>query len=123
MEQLNQIKKPYIVLLNKAKMSSQNSRQNEHNDSYIKTIVSTNLSATSFHSVNDIYHTHDTFLKLILVTCFSASSGFLCYLTIKTFADFFSYSVLTSNTVISDIPTECIQILFNLIFNLFINHS
>jgi hypothetical protein len=73
----------------------------------LKTIVSRNLSETSFHAVNAIYETNDLFLKIILVICLLTSSGFCFVLTVQTFTAYFSYSVITSNTDITNIPTEC----------------
>jgi hypothetical protein len=73
----------------------------------LKNILEKSLSTTTIHGLNDIYQTNDLFLKIILATCFFASSSFCCYLTAKTFVDFFSFHVLSSNTLISNVPTEC----------------
>jgi hypothetical protein len=72
-----------------------------------KSIVSENLSDTTFHLINKIYKTNDLFLKAILFICFLGSGGFCCFLTIKTFIDYFSYGVLTSTKTISEIPADC----------------
>jgi hypothetical protein len=85
---------------------------NNFKANYLKTIFLKNLAETSFHAVNNIYHVKDIFLKSVLVVCFLTSSAFLCYLTVKTFIDYFAYGVLTSNTVASNVPTECIDLLY-----------
>jgi hypothetical protein len=87
--------------------------ENEFNTAdSLKRILSKNLSETSFNGINEIFHTKDLFLKLIFTVCFLTSSGFLCYFTLKAFMEYFSYNVLTFNTVIADIPAECNQIDF-----------
>jgi hypothetical protein len=72
-------------------------------------IVSENCANTTFHSINYIYHTKDWFLKLVLLVCFLASTAFCGYLIVKTFVSFISFGVLTSTSINSAIPTECMK--------------
>jgi hypothetical protein len=95
------------ALTEKSEMKFLQEKENDFKGNNFKDIVLRNLSETSFHGVYSIYYAKDFFLKFILVACFLASSGFLCILTAKTFIDFLSYSVLSSNTLIAEIPTEC----------------
>jgi hypothetical protein len=79
-------------------------------DLSFKNIVSSNVGATTFHGVKNIYHTNDLFLKIILAVSFLTASGFLFFFTVNTLVEYFSFNVLSSHTVISDIPTECMFI-------------
>jgi hypothetical protein len=76
-------------------------------DASFKKIISDNLSNSSVPAISTAYHTNDWFLKIILWFCFLASTGFCGYLTVKTFITFFSFSVLTSTSIVFNIPTEC----------------
>jgi hypothetical protein len=73
----------------------------------LKKIISENISETTVHAISNAYHTNDWFLKITLWVCFLASTGFCCYLTVKTFITFFSFGVLTSSSIVFDIPTDC----------------
>jgi hypothetical protein len=73
----------------------------------LKKIISSNLADSTVHTIGSVYSNNDYFLKTILFVCFISSGGFCCYLTVKTLMTFFSYGVLTSTNVASDIPAEC----------------
>ncbi len=73
----------------------------------LKKILTEAISETTIHGIYDIYKIKDYFLKTVVIICFLSSAGFCCYLTITTFIAFFSFSIITSTSVISDIPAEC----------------
>jgi hypothetical protein len=75
-------------------------------------IMVDNLSKTTFHSIGRVYDTKDLFLRIFFIVSFIASSGICGYLTAKTFITFFSFGVLTSTSMVSDIPAECINIIY-----------
>jgi hypothetical protein len=92
----------FLISKDKAKTS--------HKGLDLRKIVSASLGNTTFHSVSNIYHTTDLFLKVVLFVCFVASGCFCCFLTVKAFVAYFSFGVLTSTNVVSDIPAECMII-------------
>jgi hypothetical protein len=75
----------------------------------IKHILTETLSESTIHGIYDIYKINDYFLKAFIIICFLGSAGICCYLTVTTFIAYFSYGVLSTATVISDIPAECKQ--------------
>jgi hypothetical protein len=106
-------------MANQARVNDENqymtSKEENSKAQFLKQIMRRNISATTFHTVGDIYNEDDVFLRFVLAICFLTSSGLCGYFTMKTFVEFFSYGVLTSNTIVSNIPTECI-ILYNLMY-------
>jgi hypothetical protein len=77
-------------------------------------ILAENLTGTTFHSIGYIFETPDYFLKIVLSICFLASAVYCGYVLVLSFIQFFSFGVLTTTSVVSDIPAECefqIQIL------------
>jgi hypothetical protein len=70
-------------------------------------ILHENLTGTTFHSIGYIFDTPDYFLKVVLGICFLASAVYCGYVIVQSFIQFFSFSVLTSTTIVSDIPAEC----------------
>jgi hypothetical protein len=88
----------------------ENGKKKLFNADNFKTIVSENLAATTIHGINNVYVTSsDIFLRFILIASFFTSSGLCCYFIVKTMTDYLSFNVLSSNTIISDIPAECIN--------------
>jgi hypothetical protein len=89
--------------------------QQERNDgearfARIIKIITDCLIATTIHTVYDIYMIKDYFVRAFLLACLLTSAGFCCYLTINTLIDFFSFNVLTTSSVVSDIPAQCKKI-------------
>ncbi len=73
----------------------------------LKKIFTETISETTIHGIYDIYNIKDYFLKTVVIICFLSSAGFCCYLTVTTFISFLSFGVITSTSVISDLPAEC----------------
>jgi hypothetical protein len=82
-------------------------KREESNGFDLERIIAENANETTFHSIDKIYKTKDLFLKLTLFVCFMTSGGFCSYLTVNTFIDYFSYHVLISTSIISEIPVDC----------------
>jgi hypothetical protein len=73
----------------------------------LKKILTETLSDTTIHGIYDIYKIKDYFLKTLIILCFLASAVFCCYLTVTTFISFAEFDVISTTSVISDIPAEC----------------
>ncbi len=73
----------------------------------MRRIIEENLANSTVHGVYDIYKSSDNFLRSFLIVCFLASIVSCCFLTTTTFVTYFSYNVLTTASLISDIPAEC----------------
>jgi hypothetical protein len=73
----------------------------------IKQILHENLTGTTFHSIGYILTTPDYFLKIALSVCFLASAVYCGYVLVQSFFQFFSFGVLTTTNVVSEIPPEC----------------
>jgi hypothetical protein len=95
------------VLKEKKDQKSDSKAESSYTCLNLNKILSSNLTETTVHSIANVYNTNDYFLKTIILVCFMASGGCCCYLTVKTLMTFFSYGVLTSTNVVSDIPAEC----------------
>jgi hypothetical protein len=79
----------------------------EPNKFAFKKILHDNLTGTTFHSIGYILTTPDYFLKIALSVCFLASAVYCGYVLVQSFFQFFSFGVLTTTNVVSEIPPEC----------------
>jgi hypothetical protein len=102
------LKKYLYQIYKNMKMSSKVSLKKKYFEAdHFESIVSTNLSETSFSLLNSLCEKKDIFQKFLILACLLTNSGLCCYFILKTFINFFSYDVLLSNTLVSDIPAEC----------------
>ncbi len=79
----------------------------------LKRILEENVSTTTIHGIYNIYLSKDYFLKAIIALCFLASGSFCCFMTVTTFIDFLSYGVLTTTSVVPEVPANCMKFNFS----------
>jgi hypothetical protein len=73
----------------------------------LKKIFVDNITETTVHGIIPVYRTQDNFIKVTVALCFLASAIFCCYMSGATFIEFFSFGVLTTTSVVSNVPAEC----------------
>jgi hypothetical protein len=85
-----------------------NSGDNDQNFKFdIKKIFEENISATTIHAINDIYKRKDYLFKTLITISFLLSGGICLYTIVNSLIEFHSYGVLTTTSVVSEVPAKC----------------